>query len=62
MNKKTADQKKSENFSMRLTRSEKRDLEMLKKRLGKNNKSDAIKHALAFTLQSLEQPRLQAAA
>lgn len=56
MNKKPDDQRKSENFSMRLTRSERRDLETLMKQLRKN-KTDAMKYAIAFTLQSFPQPQ-----
>ncbi len=60
---KPPEQVKSEYVALRLTRSERRDLETLMKQLRKN-KTDAMKHALAFTLQSLPQPqpRPQAAA
>lgn len=63
MNKKTDEQRKSENFSLRLTRSERRDLESLARRLGRN-KAGAMKYALGIAIQSLpkSQPRPQAAA
>lgn len=63
MVKKPAEQVKSEYIGIRMTRSEKRDLEKLMKRLGRN-KTDALKYALGIALQSLPpaEPRQQAAA
>lgn len=63
MVKKPAEQLKIFYVALRMTRSEKRDLETLMRRLGRN-KTDALKYALGVALQSLPpaEPRQQAAA